>query len=234
MSDPNADRYDALLDALLAREISPDDERVQDMISQSEEFRERWESLARLQSHLRHEDEERDEVLEGLAADSSADIDPKLEDAFRRIATGSPQAPASGAGATRSAHQRRIGGWWIVAAAAVLLAAVWMPWSDLRDWVVPRDQHLGRQEELVDLHPSGPVKEYGTFRWSAPEGVEGVTYRLRILDANGRQIRDFARIGDNEFTPTVELPARIVWRVTARDAADVTIASGEAEAYLEE
>ncbi len=66
MSDPAADDYEWLLEALMAGDISPDDRRVRRVMSKSEELRRRWVALQRLQSCLRYEDEEREEILRDL------------------------------------------------------------------------------------------------------------------------------------------------------------------------
>jgi hypothetical protein len=187
-----ASEHDDILAAVLAGDLTRDDEKVQELLRDEPEFRERLGELERVASRLGDAATLRREVLTEAARGEPAPgldrVDAVIGARLRERAEkgGAENGDRTLFPASRAGEKRVLSpfsGRFLAAAAVVLVAATVFLLT--RDGGDPgEDLRLLGGEEFTDAAPRGKVSSFAEFRWTFPLAASG-TFEVLVYD--GRQ-----------------------------------------------
>ena len=215
---------DNLLQKLATGELSPGDEPALSLLDTSEEFRQRWTALQKLQTALGGAATERRAHLDEVSTPTDAAFEEAALARAREV-FGTGAAPAL----------RRVPALRIALAASLLFGfGLWLSSLPAR---LPRAEltpppTLG--QALVLIAPVGAVERYDEFQWEYAL-KPGLHFEVSLWDEqSGQELWTSPRLHTPRFSPPsgLELPARLRWEVWVLDDQGGHVAMGASEAFL--
>lgn len=214
------DDVDDLLQRLVTGDLNMDDEEARNAFDAQPSLRERFEEVRATADFL----DAAGEFHEQLASEVDGTEESGDEAAVDQFVQERLQPKTSS----------RV---WLLAAAAALVAVLFAGMRFLAETppVRPTDQMLGAG--IGSMDPTGPVEQFGTFRWDDAAGIPPAGwYVVFVRSSSGSELARSGKLRTPRWAPEADQreswPTSIVWEVRAYDATGASTHSGETGASL--